>query len=550
MKTVRTSDMVCHLWANKHTHEVRTRSRNLYSESGALFSYGSHFVIAAHLDEPKSGTPFILWNNAKTSNTTNKHRGQTWCALSSAQRAACVSVPVTVSRKHLTADGLRELANACIKAAARPLEKCAKARDRFGFYVSEAADAFRAARRLFEYVGDTKAARTVPVFPENPTKADAARVLLEINRAEILARANAAREHARRALELADADAAEYGRQKWASARSVCANAVRSVRSVQTAREEYKRAAVRVPAELAQTEKKARAIVAQFEARAQTEADAERRADILNAARDLMRELARFNNAKRRGMEPERTNRANRLRARGLDVSWKLNRLSERLGFAFFESADAARIFPDAAELAELARIFKRAERISETDALRGQIAHLAEAVRDIDARTARGFEPANPATVRQRLRFPRFPVFWRQKGETLAAQADAVRAEWFKRETERNAETVTRWRAGEAVRLPNGLPTMARIRGDVVETSRGATVPLSHAVRLVKLARKIAADGGAVFADGSGPSVGHFRVNRIGADFSAVIGCHEFTAEESARTIADIEKCAEACAV
>jgi hypothetical protein len=147
-------------------------------------------------------------------------------------------------------------------------------------------------------------------------------------------------------------------------------------------------------------------------------------------------------------------------------------------------------------------------------------------------------------------LRFENFPKYWRAKGEAIAQTAEQMRAEYDAREIERNAERVAAWRRGDRVSLPNGLPTMARIRGDVVETSRGATVPLSHAVRLVKLARKVAAKGGERFTNENAPRVGHFRVQYIGGDLSAVIGCHEFSAVESARIMAEIETHAETCEV
>lgn len=546
MKTVYSSDMVCHLWANRHETETRTSSRNLYVERGALFSYGAHFVIGAFMLEPKSGAPFILWNDAKTSNTTNRHRSQAFRALSQTQRAELVRVSVTVKNSHLYGSGVSELARDCLKAAAVPLAKCEKARERFAGYIAEARADIEAARRLFEYVGDLKAARAVPVLPESATRAEAAEVLRTLAKAEILKRAAEAEAEAVRGLELAQAEAAEYGRQPWATAQTIGRNAARAVRRVQAAREEYKRAAVSVPRKLAKIEAEARAIVAKFEAPAQAEADAETRQRVRYRVHELVRGLGEYANGKRHGDENEKrqTQRA---------ATYAFSRLREESRFIFDRIAEpetVARVFPDETERAELVRIYNRAERIDEVSCLRGQMAHLSESVREHETRTARGFEPASASTVRQRLRFPRFPAFWREKGETLAAQADAVRAEWFKREAERNAETVARWRAGEAVRLPNGLPTMARIRGDIVETSRGATVPLSHAVRLVKLARAIAARGGETFTSADAPRVGHFRVESIAADLSAVIGCHEFTSTEAARICAEIENHVQACAV
>ena len=135
---------------------------------------------------------------------------------------------------------------------------------------------------------------------------------------------------------------------------------------------------------------------------------------------------------------------------------------------------------------------------------------------------------------------------YWQTRAAAVVDKIKAQRAEYAAAVLARNAEAIEQWRNGARVYLPSEAPTMARIRGDIVETSRGASVPLSHAARLVKIAERIAARGGSQWADGSGPMVGHYRVQSIGADFSAVIGCHKFDAAESARIIAAIKQTAD----
>jgi hypothetical protein len=132
-----------------------------------------------------------------------------------------------------------------------------------------------------------------------------------------------------------------------------------------------------------------------------------------------------------------------------------------------------------------------------------------------------------------------------------LVAQAQAVLADvaghnkaWDALAAVRNAEKIEAWRAGQNVQLPREVPTMARIVGDDVQTSMGARVPLEHACRLARLARIAIRRGGQSWAPGDGPRVGHFQVQRIGADGSATIGCHEFNADEGTRALAMLDAC------
>lgn len=108
-----------------------------------------------------------------------------------------------------------------------------------------------------------------------------------------------------------------------------------------------------------------------------------------------------------------------------------------------------------------------------------------------------------------------------------------------------REAAIIEEWISGRSNVRPQ-YGTYARIKGDIVETSRGAFVPLSHACRLAKIARRVISEGGREWAPGTGPIVGHFRVARIGADGSATIGCHEFDATEGMRLITLLENCTE----
>jgi predicted Holliday junction resolvase-like endonuclease len=68
MKKVHTPDNVAHLWANQHQEEARTQTYNLYFNGKSIYSYGSHFCIAKHVEGA------VLFTEREYSNTTSKHK--------------------------------------------------------------------------------------------------------------------------------------------------------------------------------------------------------------------------------------------------------------------------------------------------------------------------------------------------------------------------------------------------------------------------------------------------------------------------------------------
>jgi hypothetical protein len=69
MKKVHTPDNVAHLWANQNQEEARTQTSNLYFYGTEIYSYGSHFCIAKHV---QNGV--VLFTERDYSNTTSKHK--------------------------------------------------------------------------------------------------------------------------------------------------------------------------------------------------------------------------------------------------------------------------------------------------------------------------------------------------------------------------------------------------------------------------------------------------------------------------------------------
>lgn len=70
MRRVVDKHEVAHLWANQLQDDARTPSGNLYFNHNGIFSYGSHFLIACHVENSR-GEKAILVTKRTYSNTTN-----------------------------------------------------------------------------------------------------------------------------------------------------------------------------------------------------------------------------------------------------------------------------------------------------------------------------------------------------------------------------------------------------------------------------------------------------------------------------------------------
>ena len=126
---------------------------------------------------------------------------------------------------------------------------------------------------------------------------------------------------------------------------------------------------------------------------------------------------------------------------------------------------------------------------------------------------------------------------------ERAAERKAAAEAEQRRIALLETAEQVTLWRNGADVRLPWNATrdesggAMLRIRGDVVETSLGATVPIDHARRVMRFYRRLRAHGmcssNTQHEARADVTLGHFTLDSIAEDGSVRAGCHYITATE-----------------
>jgi hypothetical protein len=130
-------------------------------------------------------------------------------------------------------------------------------------------------------------------------------------------------------------------------------------------------------------------------------------------------------------------------------------------------------------------------------------------------------------------------PAIATLRHEANAAEARAAVARERKgREVQReqrahNKPLVLRWLRGElGGDLPRNIHTnrpLVRVKGDVVETSWGASVPLRVALHVFRLASKVRKSGVAWEATSMKQiQVGDFALTRIGPTGNIVIGCHD----------------------
>jgi len=75
-KVFNSASDVAHAFALQEQSEGRNSNRSFYFEGDSLYSYGSHFCIARF-----TGTGTVLFTERKYSNTTSKHIGHAWRAL-------------------------------------------------------------------------------------------------------------------------------------------------------------------------------------------------------------------------------------------------------------------------------------------------------------------------------------------------------------------------------------------------------------------------------------------------------------------------------------
>lgn len=543
MKRVYDTSEVFHLWANRAVkHDIRNRSGNVSTRNcgAVLCSYGEHYALAGYLYHPKRDERILIVNTAGYSATTAGHKSDTWRALPGFERDKAIHVDGLRASDFRGLSTLPKMAESNVRQARERLEKSDKARTNRPYLIQSARDWIADAAKLYEFCGDKRAAAALPAIPADADKATiaaiVAAIVAAIGKAEFLQHARVALERARQSIDRAESRVAEYrvgnyfGYRKPACA--VLETAREAVKDAESVRAFYLKAQTKPAPEVARIFKRAGAIIGEVSQAADIETRNEYADDIRDRVRQSFLALHRENqHARRHGKKAARNH-------------WRIMRhVGQQMIDEFRYKGDTS-VFP--VDCIDSARRFSRKEC---GDRLRDCIAAVSNDIAQHRAKPEQYGVPGLAGLNNAMRDCRRYAPELMETGHYLATRADAIAREVGAMiaahaaiVAARNAEKIQQWRNGERVYLPNDLPTMARIVGDTVETSRGARVPLEHAMRLVRIAERVASRGGNDWKPGEGPIVGHFRVTHIGADMSAIIGCHEFTPDESKRAITVIK--------
>jgi len=131
-----------------------------------------------------------------------------------------------------------------------------------------------------------------------------------------------------------------------------------------------------------------------------------------------------------------------------------------------------------------------------------------------------------------------------------MAAECKAI--EKKEREAKRRAEAnrqreeterVQKWLDGQSDYCPYGQAVRLRIKGDELQTSHGARVPLAHAIKAFRTIKRLRDKGQTYERNGHTIHLGHFALDAVDAQGNVRAGCHNVAWEEIARvaTIAGV---------
>jgi hypothetical protein len=109
-----------------------------------------------------------------------------------------------------------------------------------------------------------------------------------------------------------------------------------------------------------------------------------------------------------------------------------------------------------------------------------------------------------------------------------------------------KQAEKVEAWRQGGRASFGYNLPTMLRVVGETVQTSRGAEFPADHARRAFPLLQRIVESGKAWERNGHKIPLGHFQIDRVDIGGTVHAGCHTVPWSEVERAARDLGLIAE----
>lgn len=553
-------DEVAHLWAHQAQVSARDSTGSFFFNGRTIYSYGAHFVMG-HILSDECGVTLagrVLWNDESRSNTTSKHQSIVRQALTRQQQETAIHFPAIsegLARSIERALQQKRLPDECVvllRYVRENISELAGKKHGSGPF----ANALRMAKRYQEtaLLFYARAGKKYPLpivpdmadIPADKAARDAfiltfARADIERQYRENLTHANAGLIAATDAMKNIDASATFYVHVHQANgARDRARNALASANK-----------ALILYSRLHGADKKSRTAQSLINKLSPVFQALEKRAIEAEKAEKrerVERTIKRFTHA--RGM----------VRAMGKNApSHHARNMNEEIYRASTIAIDAAQVgIPAGSWLMGMAGKMARSHAV---DSLQREVEFLKNRLRAGDSYfAAEHFADAKreyAGYMRKHEHVVGLDVPARAMahfaGSAMARHTDIAQrmANIDAAIIEKNKALILDWISGASnVRPAYDAGTFARIntvRG-IVETTRGANVPIEHACRLARMYAVTVRRGGQSWPDGSGPMVGHYRVNKIGADGSLVIGCHEFSPVEAKR-LHDVLMACDECA-
>lgn len=154
---------VAHVWAHKLLDHARNKRGNFYFQGDTIYSYGSHFPIARHVEH--KGKKCILFTTRTYSSTTLGHMYETERAIPSSVEVFHVSCPTDSVRVSMVDEYVGRIASR--------LEEAAKARQRRPYLLNEAQLLVEEARRFCVFFGFRRKFKDVGNIAEIKAELDA-----------------------------------------------------------------------------------------------------------------------------------------------------------------------------------------------------------------------------------------------------------------------------------------------------------------------------------------------------------------------------------------
>ncbi|MBN1588073.1 MAG: hypothetical protein JW888_01000, partial [Pirellulales bacterium] len=123
------------------------------------------------------------------------------------------------------------------------------------------------------------------------------------------------------------------------------------------------------------------------------------------------------------------------------------------------------------------------------------------------------------------------------EKREAVRRQREEAKRRQEEAKRQREAlERVQQWVDGRIDYCPGYGPIRLRIVGDELQTSRGARVPLVHAVKAFRVIKRLHDQGQTYERNGRAIRLGHFILDAVDTQGNVRAGCHDVAWEEIQR--------------